>query len=273
MYHIFSIHSSVDGHLGTILIEHLLNISGRLQTPKRTRKIPSQLGRMKERRKKGKRNQKRDQQPWREAESEGRSPHSEKLPHGWEISWDRKGPFGESKENAAEGLWKAGQSKNCTHGLHCNSVHSSLSRESPAGEGVWVLGSGVWIVDRGREQLLAVKRQCEGTGVRSSTTRKVCGKRPGHHRSKALLFSGAQGVGLPLQPPPHLLASASVGTGRETHLSRLTHPSSQGLLHLHKLWGPEHCPSQSLLRIQPWTPLPETGIWQCWQVLSVKACG
>ena len=45
---------------GTVLTEHLQNISRRLQTPKRTRKIPLQLGRMKER-KKEKRNQKRDQ--------------------------------------------------------------------------------------------------------------------------------------------------------------------------------------------------------------------
>ena len=41
---------------GTVLTEQLLNISGRLWKLKRTRKIPSQLGRMKER-KKEKRNQ------------------------------------------------------------------------------------------------------------------------------------------------------------------------------------------------------------------------
>ena len=162
-------------------------------------------------------------------------------------------------KNTADSLWQAGQSKNCAWSLPQHCAPQSESCVSCCGEGL-VLESGVWSMDPRRGQLLAVRRQPEGTGVRSSTTRKVCGKRPGHHRSKALLFSGAQGVGLPLQPPPHLLASASVGTGRETHLSRLTRPSSQGLLHLHKLWGPEHCPSQSLLRIQPWTPLPETGI-------------
>ena len=36
---------------GTILTEHLLNISGRIRIPKRTRTISSQLGRMKERKK------------------------------------------------------------------------------------------------------------------------------------------------------------------------------------------------------------------------------
>ena len=38
-----------------------------------------------------------DQQPWWETEGEGRSPHSEKLPHGGEISWDRKGPSGDQR--------------------------------------------------------------------------------------------------------------------------------------------------------------------------------
>ena len=80
----------------TVLSEHLLNISGRLQTSKRTRKIPSQPGRTKER-KKEKRTQKRDQQPWQESEGEGRSPHSGKLPHGGEMHWDRKGPSGDQR--------------------------------------------------------------------------------------------------------------------------------------------------------------------------------
>ena len=46
----------------------------------------------------------------------------------------------------------------------------------------------------GRKQLLAVKRQPEGTGVRSSTTGKACRGSPGHHRSNAWV-SGAQGRG------------------------------------------------------------------------------
>ena len=47
---------------GTILTEHLLNISRRLQTPKRTVKIPTQLGRMTEK-KKRKEEMRRDQYP------------------------------------------------------------------------------------------------------------------------------------------------------------------------------------------------------------------
>ena len=39
---------------GTILTEHLLNMSGRLQTPKRTRKIPSTTGQDERKKKKRK---------------------------------------------------------------------------------------------------------------------------------------------------------------------------------------------------------------------------
>ena len=126
----------------TILIEHLLNISGRLQTPKRTRNIPTQLGRMKERREKEKRNKKRDQQPWREAEGEGRSPHSEKLPHGGEISWDSKGPFRDLRRIQQMVCGR----QDCTHALHHSSVHSSLSRESTVveGTGCWKVGLRAW---------------------------------------------------------------------------------------------------------------------------------
>lgn len=72
---------------GTVLTEHLLNVRGRLWTPKRTGKMPLQLTRMKDQRKK-KRNQTKDSQPWWEAEGEGKSPHSDKFPHGGEVSWE-----------------------------------------------------------------------------------------------------------------------------------------------------------------------------------------
>ena len=51
---------------------------------------------MKER-KKEKRNQKRDQQPWWEAEGKERPLHSEKPPHVGEISWERNGPSGDQR--------------------------------------------------------------------------------------------------------------------------------------------------------------------------------
>ena len=51
-----------------ILTKHLLNTSGRSSTPKRTRKVPMQLGRTKER----KEEMGRDQHPWWGAEGEER---------------------------------------------------------------------------------------------------------------------------------------------------------------------------------------------------------
>ena len=116
--------------------------------------------------------------------------------------------FRGSKENAADGLWKAGQSKNCTHSLHSSSVHSSLSHESPIAKGGWVLESGFWSTDPGRGQLLAVKRQPEWIGIRSSTMGKVCGKSPGHCKGNASFLSGAQGSEPSLQhlyPPTSFL--------------------------------------------------------------------
>ena len=47
---------------GTVLTEHLLNISRRLRTSIKTRKIPLQPGRTKERKKEN-RNDERDQKP------------------------------------------------------------------------------------------------------------------------------------------------------------------------------------------------------------------
>ena len=98
----------------------MLNISGRLRTPKRTRKNPSQLGRTKER-KKEKRNQKRDQQPWWEAEGEERSLHSENPLTVGKIARtesDVQGLKGEYSRRSVEG-----RTKNCVHGLCCTPVH------------------------------------------------------------------------------------------------------------------------------------------------------
>ena len=91
--------------------EYLLRISRRLQMPKRTRKITSQLGRKKER-KNEKRNQKRNQQFWQEYKSEEKFPHSGKttpLTVGKSARTERD--LEEIEENAADSLWKTGQSK------------------------------------------------------------------------------------------------------------------------------------------------------------------
>ena len=111
------------------------------------------------------------------------------------------GTFWGLKGNAVNAMWKAGQSKDCVHGLGHSPAHPSLSHVSPFMEGDWVLKSGIWSADPWRGQLLCVKRQPAGTGVRSSTTGEVCGRCLEHHRAKASLLSGMQGLEPPLQPP------------------------------------------------------------------------
>ena len=81
---------------GTNLTEYLLNIIGGSWTPKRTRKIPTQLGRTKERKRKKRRNEK-GPAPLRGAEGEARFLHSEKPPHSGKISWDREGALGDQR--------------------------------------------------------------------------------------------------------------------------------------------------------------------------------
>ena len=44
-------------------------------------------------------------------------------------------------------------------------------------------------------------REPEWTGIRSSTTGKVCRRKPGHHRSKAPQLSGEQQAGLSFSSP------------------------------------------------------------------------
>ena len=61
--------------------------------------------------------------------------------------------------NAADGLWKAGQSKNCMHGLHHSSAHPSLRHESPVAERG--LAAGKWGLEHGPRQETAVG--CEKT--------------------------------------------------------------------------------------------------------------
>ena len=49
--------------------------------------------------------------------------------------------FGGLKENTVDGLWKAGQGKNCAHGPCRSPAHPGLSSVSHC-RGCWVLESG-----------------------------------------------------------------------------------------------------------------------------------
>lgn len=88
--------------------------------------------------------------------------------------------------------YEAGRNKKCVRGLHRGSVLPQPESCVSCCEGGSVLEGGVWSMDLGRGQLLAAERQPEGKGGRSSATRKVCGKSPGHHRRKTSSLSGMQ---------------------------------------------------------------------------------
>ena len=94
-----------------------------------------------------------------------------------------------------------------------------MSCVSPGVEGTecWKVGFREWT-----QGGLAVKRQPEVTGLRAPQPgkfRKVYTKKLGHHRSKASLLSGTEGAGPPFHPLPQPSASASAGTGRDSHQS------------------------------------------------------
>lgn len=157
-----------------------MNISRILQTTKKTIKVSSQPGGRKERKKELKKGLGNLARSWR-----------------WEIPSGRdqlgqKGTFRVLRRNAADGLWKAGQCKDC--GLCHSSVHRSLNGVSPVVEGAYELESWIWSMNPGRRQLLAVKRQPQQAGVRRSTTGNLWGSL-GHDRSNALLLSSMQRMG------------------------------------------------------------------------------
>ena len=98
---------------------------------------------------------------------------------------------------------------------------------------VWgVLEHGVWRVGPGKGQLLAVKRQPEGMGVRSSTTGKFAEEARDTIEARCHCWVVCKGQGRHCSPLPHAPAPASAGISRGACLSSLTHPSSQSLLHL-----------------------------------------
>ena len=81
---------------GTILTEHLLNISRGPWTSKRSRKIPMKPGNMKEMKKKRKKGNKIGPGPLEGgAEREECFPHSGNPPHSGETIWDREGALGD----------------------------------------------------------------------------------------------------------------------------------------------------------------------------------
>ena len=81
---------------GEILTEHLLNSSGGPWTPKRTRKIPVQPGRMKEGKKRKEETGRGQHSLWG-AEGKERFLQLGKPLHSGEISWNREGASGDQR--------------------------------------------------------------------------------------------------------------------------------------------------------------------------------
>ena len=189
---------------------------------------------------------------------------NQKIPSWWGNLRGQKGTFGGSK-NTVDHLWKAGQSKNCAHGLYC-------SLASPA----WVtcllsrggLGAGKWGLDMdpGRGQLVAVKRAWMDSSKEFNDWESLQKKARTPQKQGATAEWWATGravilIPIPTHPlqPVQALGGALIWGG-----SPSTHTSSQGLLCQDRLQHPEHRPSQSLLQNQPWVPLTKRGFCQCW---------
>ena len=128
---------------GTVLTEYMLNIS-RLHTPKRTRKIPSLLGKMKRKKEKKKSIQKRDQHHLWEAEGE-KFLNSEKPPHGGETSWDRKKTLEDQRGTqqwSVEGRTKQELPARFVPQHSLSHLSPAAAEEKGAGEAAVVLGAG-----------------------------------------------------------------------------------------------------------------------------------
>ena len=114
-----------------------------------------------------------DPHRWWEAERENRFLHLGKPPHQQGDQLGRKGSFRGSEESTATSLWQAGQSDTYTDSPCHSPARPSLRHVSAGVRGGWGLEHEVWRVDLGKALLLAVRRQPEGTGMRSSATRNI----------------------------------------------------------------------------------------------------
>lgn len=258
---------------GTILTDHLLNTRGRLWIDERVRKIPLQpLGWRKEEKRNLKKKPAILVKSWRGGGIPTiRGKKKSKKAYSGDVCWHSKRLSGDQRGTQ----WTASARQDKARNVHVVCGSSALPQpESCVSCCAGGLGAGRWSLEHGPREgtALGCWKTAWGKRVRSSTTRKVCGKSPGHHRRKTSSLSGMQRVETTIVTPfPTNQLQLPQALGRA--LIRLAHSSSSGLICLHELWGPDWHPSQSLLENQPWAPLPETEIRQCWQGLSAKAWG
>lgn len=88
------------------------------------------------------------------------------------------------------------------------------------------MGAEHWNMGFGEQTLWGVccqvQRQTEGMGVRSSTSRDVCGRSSGYHRTTVTLLSYTPGAGPPWQPSTH--------AGPRLHGYKEQHPPQQACI-------------------------------------------
>lgn len=112
-----------------------------------------------------------------------------------QISSDRRELWGFRGEQSNQ--WQVGPSH--------NTVCPSLKSVSISVDGGWVLECRIWREGPGRGLLLAPRRQLEGTGERSSTTRNAHEGSPDSHRNEPPCLSYMQRMG----PPLHSLCTCA----------------------------------------------------------------
>ena len=123
---------------------------------------------------------------------------AERFPHPKEPPHQQEDQLGRRISGAVRGEWNSWSvaGRTSLYALArdmCLQVHTGTGRD-------WVLEHGDWRANPGRGLLLDVRKQPEGTGMRKSTMRNVCGGYPDCSRRQAPLLTDVQGLDPPLQP-------------------------------------------------------------------------
>ena len=250
---------------GTVLTEYMLNIS-RLHTPKRTRKIPSLLGRMKRKKEK------------KRAFRKGTSTTCGKLK--LRSSWTQKNPLMVGKPAGTEkklwrikgehsnGLWKAGQSKNCLHGL-CHSTAwviclLLLQRRRVPGkrQWCWVLESRVQNADPGSTVACCEKtaRKDRNKEFHSQESLEKQPRTPQKQHTGRVVHKGWAVIAIPFFTHGFCLLRQWEGHPAGQPYPPLK-PKPPSPTQTPVSWEPPRAklPLESAL-----VPLPEMGLHQCW---------
>ena len=122
------------------------------------------------------------------------------TPHWRREQLGQSGCFGRLGREPSGWLVASKHSETYTGGPCYGPTHLSLRRVSAGEHGDKVLELGVWRTDPERGLLLIVRRQPEGSEMRSCANRSVHGGNLDRHRGETRLLSDVQGAGPLLQP-------------------------------------------------------------------------